>query len=101
NRGTIRVKAFVVVRRPDGSMLVGENTDPTTGVLFHRPLGGSVEFGERAVDAIVREIREELGCGLVEPVLLGVIENRFSYDGEPGHDVVFVFEGALDDPDIY
>lgn len=66
-----------------------------------RPLGGSIEFGETARDAIVREIREELGAELVEPRLLGTLENIFSYRGTTGHEIVFVFDGRLPDPWMY
>ena len=50
---------------PDGALLVSEVEDGSpTG--FARPLGGSLEFGELAMDAIQREFREELACGLLD-----------------------------------
>jgi ADP-ribose pyrophosphatase YjhB (NUDIX family) len=67
---------------------------------FHRLVGGSVELGERSVDAVVREIGEELGTTLREPRLLGVLENQFVYEGEAGHEIVFVYAGELADPDV-
>ena len=67
---------------------------------FHRLVGGSVELGELAVDAVVREIGEELGTRLCEPRLLGVLENLFVYEGEPGHEIVFVYAGELADPKL-
>ena len=67
---------------------------------FHRLVGGSVELGELAVDAVVREIGEELGTRLCEPRLLGVLENLFLYEGEPGHEIVFVYAGELADPAV-
>jgi hypothetical protein len=33
--------------------------------------------------------------------LLGVLENRFELDGAPGHEVIFVFIGALSDSTLY
>jgi hypothetical protein len=39
---------MVMIRRPrDGALLVSESRAPS-GELFHRPLGGHVEFGEYA-----------------------------------------------------
>jgi ADP-ribose pyrophosphatase YjhB (NUDIX family) len=67
---------------------------------FHRLVGGSVELGEWAVDAVVREIGEELGTTLREPRLLGVLENLFVYEGQPGHEIVFLYAGELADPGI-
>lgn len=66
---------------------------------FHRLIGGGVEFGETALEAVIREVHEELGATLVDPVLLGVLENIFESDGLPGHEVVFVHSGRLDPPD--
>ena len=63
---------------------------------FHRLVGGDVEPGESAPDGVVREVREELGADLVDVELLGVLENIFELDGQPGHEVVFVHAGRLD-----
>lgn len=68
---------------------------------FRRPLGGAIEYGESSEAAIRREIREELGCDVLDPVLLGVLENVFTYEGEQGHEIVFVFDGVLADGDLY
>jgi NADH pyrophosphatase NudC (nudix superfamily) len=47
--------------RNGNRILVSDDLDPETGRPYCRPLDGSVEFGELAVNALVREIREELG----------------------------------------
>ncbi len=62
-----------------------------------RPLGGSIEFGERASDALRRELAEEVGLSIAEPTLLTVMENLYSHNGAPGHEIVFVFEAKLAD----
>jgi hypothetical protein len=38
---------------------------------------------------------------LESPELLGVLENRFELDGDPGHEVPFVFSGTLSDESLY
>jgi ADP-ribose pyrophosphatase YjhB (NUDIX family) len=81
------------------ALLVSCGTD-STGGDFARPLGRSVEFGERAVDAVRREICEELGSAFEPPTLLGVTENRFKLDGV-GHEVIFAFVGTLADVTLY
>ncbi len=60
-----------------------------------------MEFGERARDALCREIREELGAEIGEPELLGVMENLFVYAGSLGHEIVFVFDAKFRDPSLY
>jgi len=71
----IRPTALVVLRRA-ADILVIRSTD-ANGELFLRLPGGGIEPGERAVQAAVREVREEVDATLVEPRLLGVVENLF------------------------
>jgi ADP-ribose pyrophosphatase YjhB (NUDIX family) len=63
SRGPV-VKAMVLIQRSrDGALLVSEDANPS-GELFHRPLGGHVEFGEYALNTVHRELREEIGQAL-------------------------------------
>ncbi len=92
---------MAVIRRPrDGALLVSEHTDPL-GVPFHRPLGGHVEFGEYALDALHREIAEEIRQRLSAVRLLGVLENIFRWDGALQHEVVFMYTASFADLDAY
>lgn len=95
------VKAMAVIRRPrDGALLVSAHTSPS-GEPFHRYLGGHVEFGEYALDAVQRELREEIGQCLTGVSLLGVVENIFRWAGETQHEIVFMFGAAFADPSAY
>jgi ADP-ribose pyrophosphatase YjhB (NUDIX family) len=79
--------------RNGNRILVSDGIDPETGSPYCRPLGGSIEFGERAQEAVVREIREAR--------LLGVIENLSTFDGQQGHKIVFVFDARFVDESFY
>lgn len=95
------VKAMALIRRPrDGALLVSEGADPS-GALFHRPLGGHVEFGEYALDTVHREFREEIGQALTRVRLAGVLENIFEWNGDIQHEIVFVFSAAFADAPAY
>jgi 8-oxo-dGTP pyrophosphatase MutT (NUDIX family) len=96
----IRVIA-VCVFRDGGRVLVSEGVDRRTGRRFARPLGGGVEPGETSRQAVAREIREELGQDVTDLRLLGVLESIFEYEGEPGHQVVFVYDGRFADASVY
>ena len=97
----IRVKAFAVLLDATGTRhVVWRGHDGGRGQDFHRLLGGHVELGERTEVAVVREIAEELGATLLEPRLLGVLENIYEFEGEPGHEVVFVYAGHLAEGDV-
>jgi ADP-ribose pyrophosphatase YjhB (NUDIX family) len=95
------VKAMVVIRRPgDGALLVSDDTTPG-GARYQRPLGGRVEFGEHAADAVLRELREEIGQVLTEIEYVGILENFFEVDAVAGHEIVFVFRASFADEDAY
>lgn len=97
--GKIRVLALAIIRRVgDGAILATRHTDEVRGIVFYRPLGGGIEFGESSADAVRREVQEELGL-LVHPVrLLGVLENRFVHQGRPGHEILFNWLVEPDEP---
>jgi ADP-ribose pyrophosphatase YjhB (NUDIX family) len=88
---TIRPVSVAMCLR-DGRLLVERGSDPATGQVFVRAIGGAIEFGELALDTVTREWKEEYGLTLRELHLLGVLENRFHYDGNPGHEIAFVFQ---------
>ena len=66
-----------------------------------RPLGGTIEFGERAADALKREFIEELDQPIQEPVPLTVFENFYLHHETRGHEIVFAFEAAFANEDAY
>jgi len=96
----IRPRAICLFRRGD-RILVSFATDPRTGGRYARTLGGTIEFGERAEDAIRREMREELGADIHAPRLLGVLENIFEIEGQQRHEIIFVFDAEFADPALY
>lgn len=91
--------AVCVLRRAD-EIFVCERADPDSGLVYYRPLSGSVASGERGHDAIARVVREEVNAELSRLRYLGSIENL---DPQPdgAHEVVLVYDGALSDPAIY
>lgn len=52
-------------------------------------VGGAIKVGEATADAIVREVKEELGLSCEVKSLMYIVENRFDYQGELHHMVEF------------
>jgi 8-oxo-dGTP pyrophosphatase MutT (NUDIX family) len=96
----IRVIAICVFRHDD-KILVFEAVDAVSKKPFYRPLGGSVEFGERTEDTVKREIREEIGLEATDLKLLGILESIFTHEGKTGHEIVYVYDGRLTDETAY
>jgi 8-oxo-dGTP pyrophosphatase MutT (NUDIX family) len=96
----IRVIAICVFRRDD-SILVFDGYDSVKETYYYRPLGGAVEPGETSRAAAAREIAEELGLQAADLKLLGVLENLFVLDGQPKHEIVFVYDGRFADESVY
>lgn len=82
----------------DGHLLALFGTDSARGLDFLRAIGGGIEFGERAEEALRREFMEELGVELNAARLLGVRENIFTYEGRPGHEIAHIF--AVDSDEL-
>ena len=81
----------------DDRVLAIEGFDAVTGERFYRPPGGGIDFGETSEQALRREFREELAVELADVDYLGGLENVFTYEGRPGHEIVLVHRIELPD----
>jgi ADP-ribose pyrophosphatase YjhB (NUDIX family) len=89
--------AAVFIRRPDGKVLfIRRARDPGRGRLA--PPGGFIDAGERAEDAVRREVREEVGLEIGWPSFLASFPNEYPYRDViyPVLDFFFVAETASD-----
>jgi 8-oxo-dGTP pyrophosphatase MutT (NUDIX family) len=98
--GKIRPIVLCLFRHRD-RILVSRDYDSVKMDYYYRPLGGGIEFGETSRDAIIREIREELGAEIENVTWLGMLENIFTLEGAPGHEIVLIYDATFVDRSLY
>ncbi len=91
----------VVIIKNKGRVLVSPGYDPKKDHHFYRLIGGGIEFGEKSLDALHRELKEELDTQIINPKLLGTLENVFTFNGQPGHEIAFLYEAEFKDSSLY
>ena len=94
------VKVLGLVWRSD-ELLLAEVEDDAGRIKGLRPLGGAIEFGETREQAIDREFREELGCGVALAGPWYGLENIYAHEGTTGHEFIFAACVRLDDARLY
>jgi 8-oxo-dGTP pyrophosphatase MutT (NUDIX family) len=99
-KDAIRVIAICVFRNGN-RILASEGFDSIKQQAFYRPLGGTIEFGERSDQTIQRELMEEIKAEVIGLRYLGILENFFVYEAEKGHEVVIVYDGQFADRSLY
>lgn len=76
-------------------LFVRRRFDPAKGTL-DLP-GGFIDLGERAEDAVVREVKEEVGLDVVETQFLVTYPNTYLYDSLLYHTIDLVFRCRVED----
>ncbi|MBM3251092.1 MAG: NUDIX domain-containing protein [Candidatus Nealsonbacteria bacterium] len=79
-----------IIFQDDNILLCHHIKDRTKTGYYFFP-GGHVEFGEKAEDALARELKEELNLSIKEISYIGSIENIFEQNKEKHHEINLVF----------
>ena len=92
----IRPLALCVFLRND-KIFVAKGYDSHEDMIFYRPIGGRIDFGERGHEAVIREVREEIKVEITDLTYLGALENIFEYQGQTGHEIALIYDGRFVD----
>ncbi|WP_383161579.1 NUDIX hydrolase [Streptomyces sp. NPDC056634] len=93
-----RAKAFGIAIYHDRLLVQEYHTGDET---YYRPLGGSIELGEKSAHTVIREFQEELHTEVEITNYLGCLENIFHLDGEIGHEIIQLYSLHLLDMSLY
>jgi 8-oxo-dGTP pyrophosphatase MutT (NUDIX family) len=69
--------------------------------IYYRPIGGSIEFGEKSTDALIREYKEEIKVTVEIDKFIECIENIFMINGHIGHEIFLVYQVVFVDKENY
>ncbi|HEM6592478.1 NUDIX domain-containing protein [Streptococcus suis] len=79
----VRATALLI---KDGKILLTKDTKER-----YYTIGGAIAVNETAQDAVVREVKEELGVDSYVNQLAFVVENQFTHEGIDFHNIEFHF----------
>lgn len=92
--GIIVKDNYILLEEQEGKHLKGIGS-------YYRPIGGTIEFGERSNETLVREFSEELGVEVVVRGYISCIENIFKIDENIGHEITQIYLVDFKDRNLY
>lgn len=68
---------------------------------FYRPIGGTIELGEKSSETIIREYSEEIAVDVKIKRYIACLENIFRIDGDIGHEITQIYLLEFIDRTLY
>ncbi|GAA0344262.1 NUDIX hydrolase [Bacillus carboniphilus] len=68
---------------------------------FYRPIGGTIEFGERSVETLKREFKEELDVEVFISRYITCLENIYTIEEDMAHEITQIYVVEFKDPSLY
>lgn len=84
-----------------GHVFVSQGQDSKTHQTFYRFLGGGIDFGEPSAAALKREFMEEISAELTSIEYLSCLDNIFTLNGKPKHELIQLFRAQFVDAAFY
>lgn len=84
-----------------GHIFVSQGEDPKTKESYYRCLGGGIDFGETSQTALTREFEEEVQAELTDIEYVTCLDNIFTFNGKPSHELIQLFRARFVDDSFY
>lgn len=69
--------------------------------VYYRPVGGTIELGERSEDTLVREYKEEIGAEIEIIKYIDCIENIYKIANKIGHEITLLYTVKFKNEELY
>jgi len=89
----------LILENENGEILFGKRKLLPKKGFFDLP-GGFIEFNEKAEEAVIREVKEELGIKIKKPKFFGTYIGFYSYKGIKYQPLCVVFFGKIKNEEI-
>lgn len=97
----IRFLVLGLIKDNNNRVFLSQGYDSNKQAYFYRALGGGIEFGESSLEALKREFKEELDATVTNIQYLTCLESIFSFNGQPGHEVIQLYQCDFTHPKFY
>lgn len=81
------IKSMAIIRTPKGILF-----EKMADRYYIFPVGGKLMINENSKEAVIREVKEEIGMDIKDAKLCAVIENFFSTSEGKQHEICFVYK---------
>ncbi|MBE9068405.1 NUDIX hydrolase [Leptolyngbya cf. ectocarpi LEGE 11479] len=100
--GKLRIRPIALgLIKHQGHVFVSKGKDTVKDIEFYRFLGGGIDFGETSINALKREFQEEIQAELTNIQYLTCLDNIFTHQGKPGHELIQLFRCDFVDSRFY
>lgn len=97
-----RANALGLLRKDDHILLEEQKGVHSKGIgYFYRPIGGTIELGERSYETLIREYKEELNVEIAIKRYIHCLENIYEINGRIGHEITQIYEVEFKDELLY
>ncbi|ATP40897.1 DNA mismatch repair protein MutT [Solibacillus sp. R5-41] len=97
-----KAKTLGIIMRNNKILLEEQEGKHSKGTgIYYRPIGGTIELGEKSSDTIKREYIEEIAVDIEINRYMGCLENIFRIDGNIGHEIIQIYLVEFKDQNLY
>ncbi|MFD1032520.1 NUDIX hydrolase [Metaplanococcus flavidus] len=99
---TPRANTLGIIYRDNHILLEENRAKHSTGTgLYYRPIGGTIELGEKSSETLQREFYEELAADIEVRRYITCLENIYEIEGKIGHEITQIYEVGFKDSALY